>query len=335
MSAWWHPPSRGNSSTVVESNDVMLHAYSTQVQTVHLFLRNGSTNINSLTSPTPQVVTLAQGNKKEQITGFTQPLNFTLGSFTTAWPFFVLPHLSHNVILGTDFALRFRVTYDPYDWSLLILGDSEKLPTFLQSPLNRTPNTLEDLPTTFAALTLSPPKEPPEEQDRILRSLPFLAPFQELFYPKMGQAPQRPVDHEIILKEGARPKKISPYSLSDEKRQAMHEQVSDLFKQGAIEPSHSAWSSPLLFVKKKNNTWRMCVDFLSLNTETKADAYPLPRISNLLQKIGNATEFSKIDLASGFHQVPVQQKSREFTAFSTVSQYKDIVISNGESCHSA
>ena len=133
----------------------------------------------------------------------------------------------------------------------------------------------------------------------------------------MGNAPQRPVEHEIILKEGTRPKKISPYPLTTEKKAAMHQQVGDLLNQGSIEPSYSPWASPLLFVKKKDGTWRMCVDFRNLNTDTKPDAYPLPRIASMLQRIGRATLFTKIDLASGFHQVPVKPTSREATAFST------------------
>ena len=88
--------------------------------------------------PNTQTVTLAQGNKTESILGFTPPLELTLGTFRTNWPFFVLPHLSHDAILGTDFALRYRVTYDPYDWSLIILGDTKiQLPTILKSPSRR------------------------------------------------------------------------------------------------------------------------------------------------------------------------------------------------------
>ena len=254
--------------------------------------------------------------------GHTLPLDFYLGTFQTKWPFFVLPHLSHNVILGTDFALRHRVTFDPYDWSLVILGDSKSsLPTFLQLPIAPASDPKVDaLALAFADVSLQQDNSELVEEVELapnLNQFPFLAPFQELCFPKMGNAPQRPVEHEIVLRDNAKPKKISPYPLSAEKRQAMHTQVTDLLDQGAIEPSYSAWASPILFVKKKDNTWRMCVDYRNLNTDTKPDAYPLPRISTLLQRIGQASLFSKIDLASGFHQVPVKLSSREATAFST------------------
>ena len=275
--------------------------------------------------PNQQSVTLAQGDKKETILGYILPLDFYLGTFQTKWPFFVLPHLSHNVILGTDFALRHRVTYDPYDWSLVILGDTKSsLPTFLQLPITPTISTTEQkvdaLALALADTTLQHDNQELVEEAELspnLDQFPFLIPFQELCFPKMGNAPQRPVEHEIILRDNAKPKKISPYPLSEEKRQAMHKQIADLLEQGAIEPSYSTWASPILFVKKKDHTWRMCVDFRNLNTDTKSDAYPLPRISTLLQRIGQASLFTKIDLASGFHQVPVKHSSREATAFST------------------
>ena len=76
--------------------------------------------------PSTQKVTLAQQNKTDMVVGTTAPLDLQLGAFGTRWPFLVLSHLSHNVILGTDFALWFRVTYDPYDWSLMILGDTQE-----------------------------------------------------------------------------------------------------------------------------------------------------------------------------------------------------------------
>ena len=151
----------------------------------------------------------------------------------------------------------------------------------------------------------------------LIAAYPFLKPYRELLHPVMGNPPPRPVEHEIILKATATPKKLSPYPVTPEKRVAMKQQITDLLKQGAIKPSYSAWSSPLLFVKKKDNSWRMCVDFRNLNTDTKPDAYPLPRMSTLLQQIGRANLFTKIDLASGFHQVPVKPSSREATAFST------------------
>ena len=270
--------------------------------------------------PSTQKVTLAQQNKTDMVVGTTAPLDLQLGAFGTRWPFLVLSHLSHNVILGTDFALWFRVTYDPYDWSLMISGDTqEQLPVFLQLPLR--PKEIppeENVPVTdLASLSISEDEDPVPDTPCWLDVYPFLKPYEDLFRPMLGNPLPRPVEHEITLKSTAKPKKLSPYPMSPEKRTAMHKQITDLLNQGALEPSYSSWASLLLFVRKKDNTWRMCVDFRNLNADTKPDAYPLPRMSTLLQQIGKATLFTKIDLASGFHQVPVKLSSREATAFST------------------
>ena len=176
----------------------------------------------------------------------------------------------------------------------------------------------ENVPVTdLASLSISEDEDPVPDTPCWLDIYPFLKPYKDLFRPMLGNPPPRPVEHEIILKSTAKPKKLSPYPMSPEKRTAMHKQITDLLNQGALEPSYSSWASPLLFVRKKDNTWRMCVDFRNLNADTKPDAYPLPRMSTLLQQIGKATLFTKIDLASGFHQVPVKLSSREATAFST------------------
>ena len=270
--------------------------------------------------PSSQQVTLAQGNKTDRVVGTTPPLDFQLGIFSTQWPFLVLPHLSHNVILGTDFALWFRVTYDPYDWSLVILGNTqEQLPVFFNHPLcPKDVQADDDTPTAdLASLSIDDDEVITPKTESWSSIYPFLLPYEELFRPMLGNPPLRPVEHEIVLKTSAKPKKLSPYPISPEKRVVMHQQITDLLKQGALEPSYSPWASPLLFVKKKDNTWRMCIDFRNLNAETKSDAYPLPRMSTLLQQIGRAALFTKIDLASGFHQVPVKPSSREATAFST------------------
>ena len=260
----------------------------------------------------------------------TWPLKFELGDFCTRWQFYIVPSLSHDIFLGTDFALRFRVTYDPFDWSMIILGDitdSKQLPTFLKSPLH------DGKPKECEAVAIED-NEPEEgddgtvdskliqEIDSLCKRLPILIQYRPLFFPVLGNVPDRQIDHNIKLKPGVQPVKHNPYPLSSEKYEAMVSTISELLEANAIEPSFSPWSSPLLFVKKKDGGWRMCVDFRSVNAVTKHDAYPLPRINILLQKLGRAKYFSKIDLASGFHQVPVREEAREITAFCTPQPVK-------------
>ena len=95
----------------------------------------------------------------------------------------------------------------------------------------------------------------------------------------------------------------------------MRSQVQDLADMGWVVPSSSPWGAPILFVRKKGGEWRLCIDFRDLNALTIDDSFPLPRIETLLHRSGNAVVFSKIDLASGYHQIAIEPSSRAPTAF--------------------
>ena len=100
---------------------------------------------------------------------------------------------------------------------------------------------------------------------------------------------------------------VLPYSQRNEVRELLE----DMLGREIIEPSKSAWSSPVVLVKKKDGSTRFCVDFQKLNGVTRKDAQPLPRIDDTLDTLGQACLFSTLDLASGYWQVQVDPKDQE------------------------
>jgi hypothetical protein len=94
-------------------------------------------------------------------------------------------------------------------------------------------------------------------------------------------------------------------------------QLQDLLEKGFIRPSSSAWGCPAIFVKKKDQTLRMCVDYRPLNEVTIKNNYPLPRIDILFDQLTGARVFSKIDLRSGYHQIDIRPEDIPKTAFTT------------------
>ena len=98
-------------------------------------------------------------------------------------------------------------------------------------------------------------------------------------------------------------------------RREVARQLETMQKAGVIQPSQSPWSSPVVMVRKKDGSQRFCVDYRALNAVTKVDTYPLPRVDDLLDRLGGSRYFSTLDLASGYWQIPVSPGAREKTAF--------------------
>ena len=137
-----------------------------------------------------------------------------------------------------------------------------------------------------------------------------------LFQPSDAQPPEREVTHQIVLAQNAIPNRRTPYPLSGTKLDVMHTQVRELIGKGWVRPSVSPWASPILFVQKDGGSkLRLCIDYRDVNALTTKDAFPLPRLDLALHRAAKAKVFSKLDLASGFHQILVHPAHREITAF--------------------
>ena len=100
-------------------------------------------------------------------------------------------------------------------------------------------------------------------------------------------------------------------------KSAVNSEVEKMLSKGVIRQSNSPWSSPVVMVKKKNGSWRFCIDYRKLNTATYLDAYPLPRIDATLESLAGSTLFTTLDLAPGYWQVEIEERDKEKTALST------------------
>ncbi|GKE39522.1 putative reverse transcriptase domain-containing protein [Tanacetum coccineum] len=127
----------------------------------------------------------------------------------------------------------------------------------------------------------------------------------------------RPVEFQIDLIPGAVPVARAPYRLAPSEMKELSEQLQELSDKGFIRPSSSPWGAPVLFVKKKDGSFRMCIDYHELNKLTVKKCYPLLRTDNLFDQLQGSSIYSKIDLRSGYHQLRVREQDIPKTAFQT------------------
>ena len=132
------------------------------------------------------------------------------------------------------------------------------------------------------------------------------------------------IEHDVDVGDSA-PIKQHPYRVSPIKKELLDKEVQYMLKNDIIEESQSNWSSPCILVPKHDGGFRFCTDFRKVNDKTKSDSFPIPRIADCIDQIGNAKFVSMFDMLKGYWQVPLTQRAREISAFVTPSglyQYK-------------
>nr|GEZ83453.1 putative reverse transcriptase domain-containing protein [Tanacetum cinerariifolium] len=168
----------------------------------------------------------------------------------------------------------------------------------------------------LAHLTTKEAKDKSEEKR--LEDVPIVKNFPEVFPEDLpGIPPARQVEFQIDLVPGAALVARAPYRLAPSEMKELAEQLQELFDKGFIIPSSSPWGAPVLFVKKKDGSFRMCIDYREVNKLTVKNQYPLPRIDDLFDQLQGSSMYSKIDLRSGYHQLRVREEDIPKTAFRT------------------
>jgi len=213
----------------------------------------------------------------------------------------VMPGLVLDVIMGMNWMKEWDAVIDTGK-RVLSLRESQGSGSF-QVPL---PRRLD-----FASISCATHVVP-------LPQIPVVCEFPDVFPKELpGLPPNREVEFAIELIPGTTPISRRPYRMPPNELAELKNQLKELLDKGFIWPSSSEWGCPTLFVKKKDQSLRMCVDYRPLNAVTIKDKYPLPRIDILFDQLSKEKVFPKIDLRSGYHQIKIRPQDIPKTAFST------------------
>nr|GEZ01846.1 putative reverse transcriptase domain-containing protein [Tanacetum cinerariifolium] len=165
---------------------------------------------------------------------------------------------------------------------------------------------------------ISATREDDKPEGKQVKDIPIIQDFPEVFPKNLpGLPPAQPVEFQIDLILGVAPVARATYRLAPSEMKELSEQLQELSDKSFIRPSSSPWGAPVLFVEKKDGSFRMCIDYRGLNKLTVGNHYPLPRIDDLFDQLQGSSIYSKIDLRSGYHQFRMREQDIPKTAFKT------------------
>ena len=236
-----------------------------------------------------------------------------------------------DIILGMDWLSKHRATLDCYKKEVRLVRPEE--PSVIFRGIRR-----ETAPSLINAMTASKMLRKGcqgylafivdrRQEGTRLEDIPIIKQFPDVFPDDISVLPpDREVEFTIDLIPETEPISIPPYRMAPAELRELKAQLEDLLSKGFIRPSISPWGAPVLFVKKKYGSLRLCIDYRQLNRVTIRNQYPLPRIDELFDQLQGSRVYSKIDLRSGYHQLRVQESDVPKTAFRTRYEHYEFLV---------
>ncbi|GJW55912.1 retrotransposon-related protein [Tanacetum coccineum] len=154
----------------------------------------------------------------------------------------------------------------------------------------------------------------------------LLLEYDDVFSVPISLLPNRYHDHKIPLKEGTPPINIRPYRHPLTQKDAIEVMVKELLDVGVIRHSQSSFDAPIVMVKKKDGSWRMCINYRQLNKQTIKDKFPIPIIEELIDELHGSVIFSKLALRSCYHQIRMYEDDIAKTAFRTHEEHYEFLV---------
>ncbi|KAL4582831.1 hypothetical protein LXL04_007392 [Taraxacum kok-saghyz] len=270
--------------------------------------------------------------------GFCRDLEIHLKKTPFKLPFFILPVAGADVVLGLAWLSSLgpikadssipEITFQHGPNTITLTGEpisTAASSTDIQSLINQ--KSIASLHALyFHFQPHQPPNDPPQIPHKDTTISKLLHTYGDIFAVPTSLPPTRTQDHRIPTLRNAAPVNVKPYRYPHYQKQIMTTLITEMLNDGIIKPSTSPFSSPVLLVRKKDGTWRFCVDYRALNATTVKDRFSIPTVDELLDELHDTTMFSKIDLRAGYHQICVDPEDTHKTDFRTVDGHYEFLV---------
>jgi len=258
--------------------------------------------------PQARMSAMVANGEKIPCPGIIWQAPVTIDNTTFAIDLFVMPLVGYDIVLGTQCMATLR----PIVWDFTEHSQSFTYQgrAFCWAGVPST-----DTPSLHAATASSA---------SLLNGL--LAAYDDIFTEPSGMPPPHARDYAIILKPGSATVVVRPYRYPAAHKNELERQCAAMIQQGIVHCNDSAFSSPVLLIKKADASWRFCVDYHTLNALTIKDAFPIPIVDELVDELHGARFFTKLDLRSGYHQVRMLPKDVHKTEFCTHDSLYEFLV---------